>query len=73
MSKELQRALRLATNKIPVLSDIKLNKNLDWACGDLAEAYRLGVQETQYEICRRIRAEIGKRYRAAQGKTGAQS
>jgi hypothetical protein len=69
MSKDLQKALRLATNKIPVLGDVKLLKNLDWACGDMAEAYRLGVQETQYEICRRIRAEIGKRDRAAQGKS----
>jgi hypothetical protein len=68
VSKELKVALRLAGKKIPVLGDKKLNENLDWACGDLAEAYRAGVDETQAEICRRIRAEIGKRGRASQGE-----
>lgn len=66
MSKELKVALRLAGKKIPVLRDKKLNENLDWACGSLAEAYRAGVDETQAEICRRIRAEIGKRERTSQ-------
>lgn len=68
MSKELKVALRLAGKKIPVLGDKKLNANLDWACGNLAEAYRIGVEETQAEICRRIRVEIGKRERASQGE-----
>lgn len=68
MSKELKVALRLASKKIPVLGDKKLKENLDWACGTLAEAYRAGVDETQTEICRRIRAEIGQRERATTGE-----
>lgn len=68
MSNELKAALRVASKKIRVLGDKKLNENLDWACGTLADAYRAGVDETQAEICRRIRAEIGKRERAATGK-----
>lgn len=61
MSKDLNKAIKLASKKIRVLGDKALNQNLSFFCGDLAEAYRCGVEETQGEIVSRLRAELGKK------------
>ena len=63
MSKEkqvsLSRVLRAAGKKIPFASEKRQNDVLEFACGTLAEAYRIGAEEAQGEILRRLR-ELGE-------------
>ena len=60
MSKEMKKAIRLASKKIRILSDKPLNQNLSFCCDDMADAFRQGVFEAQHEIVSRLRAEMGK-------------
>jgi hypothetical protein len=60
MSKELKKAIKLASKRIPTLRDRALNHNLSFFCGSMADAFRQGVQEAQTEIVSRLRAEMGK-------------
>lgn len=46
--------LRAAKKKIKTLPDKQLNHNLSFAAGTMAEAYRIGVEEAQREICCRL-------------------
>jgi hypothetical protein len=65
-------AIRAAWKKIVLVSDKKLNENLEFAAGDMAEAYRIGVEEAQREIALRIAAippVAEKRKRAAAHET----
>lgn len=55
-----RKALTEAGKKIKVLPTRKLNDQLDYAAGDLAEAYRIGVEEAQGEILSRLRILQGK-------------
>ncbi len=50
-----RKAITEAGKRIKVLPDSKLNVNLYYACGSLAEAYNVGVQEAQMEICDRLK------------------
>lgn len=49
-------ALRAVMKKLPIRGDKALNENLEMAAGSLAEAYRIGAEEAQFEIAARIRA-----------------
>lgn len=61
-----KQALRAATAKLPLLGDKKLQENLDLVVGGccprcsegrvLAEAYRIGAEEAQVLIARRVNA-----------------
>lgn len=55
-----RKALTEAGKTIRVLPARKLNGQLEYAAGDLAEAYRIGVEEAQEEILSRLRALQGK-------------
>lgn len=57
----LKAAVKAARKKIRVLSDKKLNENLSFACGSLAEAYCVGVEEAQMEILDRLLVLAEKR------------
>ncbi|MCU1318097.1 MAG: hypothetical protein JWN63_3419 [Candidatus Acidoferrum typicum] len=50
-----RKAIAEASKRIKVLSDKKLNANLDYAAGSLADAYNIGVQEAQMEITDRLK------------------
>jgi transcription elongation GreA/GreB family factor len=50
-----RKALTEAGKKIKVLPARNLNDQLEYAAGDLAEAYRIGVEEAQGEILSRLR------------------
>lgn len=54
--RDIDRAIKAAQKKIPILRDKALNQNLDHFCGSFAEAYRCGVEEAQQEIVSRLRA-----------------
>lgn len=49
-------AIRAATKRLPIRGDKALQENLEMAAGTLAEAYRIGAEEAQHEIARRIDA-----------------
>ena len=49
-----RKAVKAAKKKVHTLGDKKLNENLEYACGSLAEAYRVGVEEAQGEIVSRL-------------------
>lgn len=51
----IDRAIKAAQKKLPILRDKPLNQNLEMFCGDFAEAYRVGAQEAQEEIISRLR------------------
>lgn len=48
------KAIREAGRKLPFASEKKQNEMLEWAAGSLAEAYRIGAEEAQCEIGRRL-------------------
>jgi len=47
-------ALRAVRSKLPILSEKKLQEQLEYAVGSLAEAYRIGAEEAQHVIVVRI-------------------
>lgn len=61
--KTLNAAVKAVRKKIRVLGDKRLNKNLSFACGDLAEAYNVGVQEAQSEILDRLLRLVEQDYK----------
>lgn len=50
------KMLAVAAKKIRCLSDKKLEDNLSYFCGSLADAYRVGVEEAQGEILSRLKS-----------------
>lgn len=48
------KMLVAASRKIRCLSDRKLEDNLSYFCGSMADAYRVGVEEAQSEIVARL-------------------
>jgi hypothetical protein len=54
MSKDLQRAIKVARKKIRILSARALESNLDAFCGTFGDAYTQGVEEAQSEIISRL-------------------
>lgn len=48
--------LAVAAKKIRCLSDKKLEGNLSYFCGSMADAYRVGVEEAQGEILSRLQS-----------------
>lgn len=54
-SKTLKKAIRVASKKLPIVPDKRLNADLEWAADSLAEAYRIGAEEAQSEILKRLR------------------
>jgi hypothetical protein len=58
VSKEVERAMRLAVKaagrRLPFKSEKATNALLEYAAGDMAEAYRIGAEEAQSEIIRRL-------------------
>jgi hypothetical protein len=50
------KMLAVAAKKIRCLSDKKLDDNLSYFCGSMAEAYRVGVEEAQGEILARLQS-----------------
>jgi hypothetical protein len=46
--------LVVAAKRIRCLPDKKLEDNLSYFCGSMAEAYRVGVEEAQGEILSRL-------------------
>lgn len=61
----LSAAIRAAKKKLPIMSDRRLNTNLEWAADSLAEAYRIGAEEAQNEI-------VGRLSGLASAKSGGQ-
>lgn len=58
MSKEVERVMRkvvkAAGKRLPFKSEKSTNALLEYAAGDMAEAYRIGAEEAQSEIIRRL-------------------
>lgn len=50
----IKKAIRVAGKKLRIHSDKTLNQNLEFCCGDLAEAYRVGAEEAQHAIVDRL-------------------
>jgi hypothetical protein len=48
------KMIAVASKKIRCLSDKKLDDNLSYFCGSMAEASRVGVEEAQAEILSRL-------------------
>ena len=64
----LHTAIRAATRKLPFKSARQQNEMLQYVAGDLAEAYRIGAEEAQEEISRRLATiliSVGERERGA--------
>jgi hypothetical protein len=53
-ARTLRRAIKAASKKIRLLGNRLLNANLECCCGDMAEAYQVGVEEAQGEIISRL-------------------
>jgi len=53
------QAIRAASARLPIRGDRALQVNLECMTGSLAEAYRIGAEEAQFEILRRLRAIKG--------------
>ena len=66
MSKDLKKAIKLASKKLPFRASKAIEENLSYFCGSYAEAYMAGAEEAQGEIIARLRAELGKT--ASEGK-----
>lgn len=49
-----RKAYKEVRKKIRTLPDRKLNSNLEFCCGSLADAYNQGVAEAQGELLHRI-------------------
>jgi hypothetical protein len=56
----LDRAVREAQKKLPFASRKQQNQILEFAAGDLADAYRIGAEEAQREIVTRLRELAAK-------------
>lgn len=58
MSKDVERVMRkvikIAGKRLPFKSEKSTNALLEYAAGDMAEAYRIGAEEAQTEIIRRL-------------------
>jgi len=50
------KMLAAASRKIRCLGDKKLEDNLSYFCGSMADAYRVGVEEAQGEIISRLQS-----------------
>ncbi len=46
--------LRTARGRLSIIGDKELNENLEMAADNMAEAFRIGAQEAQAEIVRRL-------------------
>lgn len=57
--KTLAKAVKVADKRIRTLPTRALNSNLEYVCGDFADAYRCGVVEAQCEIVKRLQ-ELAK-------------
>lgn len=64
----LGKAISAARKKVRILARKPLNQNLEFCCGDLADAYETGVQEAQMEIVDRLLALEAKLQRAELGE-----
>jgi hypothetical protein len=53
---DIKKAIEVARKKIRILSPKALNQNLSFACDDMADAFRCGVEEAQMEILDRLLA-----------------
>ena len=51
---ELEKAVRVASKRLPVVRGKLLDERLNWACGTLADAYRIGIDEAQEAIVYRL-------------------
>lgn len=49
------KVMLMATKRLPFKSEKATNAMLEYAAGDMAEAYRIGAEEAQGEIIRRMR------------------
>ena len=54
----VKRAVQLASRKIHLQTDKRIEENLSHFCGSMAEAYRIGAEEAQRAIVSRFRAEV---------------
>lgn len=52
--RDIRKAIRVASRKLPFASESQQNEMLEYAAGSLAEAYRIGAEEAQGEIIRRL-------------------
>jgi len=48
------RALQVARKKLPFMSEAKIEANMEMACLTVAEAFKCGAEEAQYEIVNRL-------------------
>lgn len=53
--KALEKAIRLASKKLPLASVRHRNEHLSYAADDKAEAFAIGTEEAQTEIIHRLR------------------
>lgn len=58
--REYQKAIKLASKKLPFRASKAIEQNLSYFCNSYAEAYMAGAEEAQSEIIARLRAELGK-------------
>ncbi len=56
----LKAVRKTVSKRIAAFRDKRLNENLGYFCGSLAQAYRAGVEEAQQEMCARVGALIIK-------------
>lgn len=54
------QAIRAVRAKLPIVGNKELEQNLECMTGSLAEAYRIGAEEAQFEIARRVERLVGK-------------
>lgn len=55
MQTPYDKAIKEAAKKLPFNSRKQQNEILEYAADDLADAYRIGAEEAQREILRRLR------------------
>ena len=55
-ARTMKAVVRVAKKSIPTYTDKRLNENLEYFCGSLADAYKVGVEEAQGEILARLGA-----------------
>lgn len=54
--KIIDKAIRAVERKIPFRSEKARNEMLEYAAGDMAEAYLIGAEETQGEMLSRLQS-----------------
>lgn len=60
MSKEMRKAIRIASKKLKFLRESKINENLSYFCGSYADAFKAGADEAQSQIVQALRVAVSE-------------